>query len=350
METMTPAELQYQQEHIHEDRGSEVVGAVITVAILATVAVTLRFMSRKHMKVAISWDDYLMIPALVLALGLCFIDGYGVRFGTGRHLLAVGLQNVQVFLKLEYAFQIIYAFTLTLVRLSILMFYRRLFPKESMSRIWKTCYYLIVFLVVGFFISGTTSLVFVCTPIHFFWTMAGDGHCINFQLLLYFGASLTIICDLAVLLLPMPIVWNLQMKRSKRIGVMGIFLLGGFVCVASIVRMFYVHQVVPVNPTWTQVDPAIWSTVEPCIGIVSACLPIIGPACRRRSGSTRTKSWRSWTKRSTQSSSYVTNSGDRHTVPGSLQKKPAATATVYSRDTQSDEEMALPLRDVEPRR
>ncbi|KAI4171562.1 MAG: hypothetical protein LQ343_004154 [Gyalolechia ehrenbergii] len=149
----------------------------------------------------------------------------------------------------------------------------------------------------------------------------------------------------------MPIVWNLQMKPSKKIGVMGVFLLGGFsACVASIVRMFYLNQVVAVDPTWTQVNPAIWSTVEPCIGIVSACLPIIGPTFRTKLGSIRATSWLSRDKRSAQSNSYVINPGDRRNVSGSLQKKPVASATVYSRDTQSDEEMAVPLRDIEPRR
>ena len=92
---------------------------------------------------------------------------------------------------------------------------------------WRVCLSMAFFLVLGFFISGLASVIFECTPISYFWTRTGNGHCVNVTLLLYFSASLTVLADISILLLPMPIVWNLQMKRSKKIGVMGIFLLGG---------------------------------------------------------------------------------------------------------------------------
>lgn len=42
----------------------------------------------------------------------------------------------------------------------------------------------------------------------------------------------------------------------------------------------------------TQTNPAIWSTIEPSIGIVSACLPIMGPVLRSRTiTEIRSTSW-----------------------------------------------------------
>ena len=42
----------------------------------------------------------------------------------------------------------------------------------------------------------------------------------------------------------------------------------------------------------TQTNPAIWSTIEPSIGIVSACLPIMGPVLRSRAiTEIRSTSW-----------------------------------------------------------
>lgn len=65
MPGITPSEIIYQQQHIRDDRSSDVVGASITMAVLAAAAVTLRFLSRKQTKVAISHDDYFMLSALV---------------------------------------------------------------------------------------------------------------------------------------------------------------------------------------------------------------------------------------------------------------------------------------------
>lgn len=49
------------------------------------------------------------------------------------------------------------------------------------------------------------------------------------------------------------------------------------VCIASIVRVISVEKVDIADPTWTAVEADIWSTVEPCIAIVSACLPMMAP-------------------------------------------------------------------------
>ena len=59
------SEIQYQREHIHEDRSSDIVVSHIICITLATVAVTLRFLSRRLCKAAILADDYMIIAALV---------------------------------------------------------------------------------------------------------------------------------------------------------------------------------------------------------------------------------------------------------------------------------------------
>ncbi|KAL8989197.1 MAG: hypothetical protein Q9177_001871 [Variospora cf. flavescens] len=363
MSGMTPSQYLYQKEHILDNRYADVVGTAVSMAIVATAAVTIRFECRRRMKVAIAWDDWLMLASLIFSLGLCFILGYGTNFGTGRHLLAIGDGNVQKYLQLTYAFQIIYGFALVTARLSILYFYHRLFPRESAPRWWRACLYVVTFFVIGWFIAGLCCVTFICTPISYYWTRTGNGHCINEMAVMYLSAALTIVADILILLLPLPVIWNLHMRRSKKIGVMTIFLLGGFTCVATIVRFCYVPKIVLVDPTWTQVDPGLWSTIEPCLGIVSACLPIIGSLLRSKLGSSvsnssgpgggsGSKSWfsRSNNKRSSQGAvSYGLDSSDRRKDSGPLSnsKKPDMTATVYSKNTQSDEEMALPLRDIQ---
>ena len=65
MAGFSPDNIGYQLQHIHDDRSADLVGTVITMAILVTIAMTLRFISRKQMRVAISYDDYSMLFALV---------------------------------------------------------------------------------------------------------------------------------------------------------------------------------------------------------------------------------------------------------------------------------------------
>ena len=88
------------------------------------------------------------------------------------------------------------------------------------------------------------------------------------------------VTDIAILILPMHPVWHLRIPQAQKLAVMGIFLLGGFVCIASIVRLYYLDRISNSDPTWTTFNAATWSTVEVCLGVVSACLPVMSPLFR----------------------------------------------------------------------
>ncbi len=60
-----PKALQYQLDHVHDDRGPEMVVSVIVVSVLAVLAVALRLVCRRQLKVSMSWDDYTIIIGLV---------------------------------------------------------------------------------------------------------------------------------------------------------------------------------------------------------------------------------------------------------------------------------------------
>ena len=53
------------------------------------------------------------------------------------------------------------------------------------------------------------------------------------------------------------------------------------VCVASLVRIYYMTFLSKsVDITWEMGNVFIWSSVEPCVGIVCACLPTLQPLLR----------------------------------------------------------------------
>ena len=53
------------------------------------------------------------------------------------------------------------------------------------------------------------------------------------------------------------------------------------VCVASIIRLhFLTFMDGAVDITWTLSNVYVWSTVEPCVGIICACLPVLQPIIR----------------------------------------------------------------------
>jgi len=76
-------------------------------------------------------------------------------------------------------------------------------------------------------IAFTTVTMFQCTPIPYFWnkTIAG-GHCVDTAAFWYGHAAWNTAADVLVILLPIPVIRSLQMGRSQKLAVMGVFGLG----------------------------------------------------------------------------------------------------------------------------
>ena len=86
-----------------------------------------------------------------------------------------------------------------------------------------------------------------------------------------------VLTDFIILALPIHPLWQLQRPFKEKIEIMAMFLLGGFVCFASIYRAIVVHQLSRYDPCWSD-DPVIWWTViELSTAIISACLPTLRP-------------------------------------------------------------------------
>ena len=57
------------------------------------------------------------------------------------------------------------------------------------------------------------------------------------------------VTDAIVLCLPLPVVWSLKTGINKKIGLSFAFALGGFTCIASIIRMAILPQLNPMDIT-----------------------------------------------------------------------------------------------------
>lgn len=57
----------------------------------------------------------------------------------------------------------------------------------------------------------------------------------------------------------------------------GMFMLGGFVCVVSIYRIPKMYSISLSDVSWSDVEPCVWSVVEVDVAIVCACLPTFRP-------------------------------------------------------------------------
>jgi hypothetical protein len=111
--------------------------------------------------------------------------------------------------------------------MSLIMFYHRLFPIKKVTYALSFC----TFLVLGWWIAIYVVAIVQCTPYSHFWEQylnpEAKGKCINVYAFFMANAALSVMTDFIILLIPIPLVMNLQMPLSQRIFVCSIFLLGG---------------------------------------------------------------------------------------------------------------------------
>ena len=81
--------------------------------------------------------------------------------------------------------------------------------------------------IVMFGISSILLGIFTCTPISYYWTGTGNGHCINKQAFWFSNAALNIITDIILWSMPIPVLRSLQLPRKQKYGLMIIFAVGG---------------------------------------------------------------------------------------------------------------------------
>ena len=143
--------------------------------------------------------------------------------GTGRHLEAVGSETLLVWLKLEVIEQYVYMLSITFPKFAILCLYNRVFTTKF-YRHWITITAVIVVLAL---ISSTITAFTICRPFEYSWdkTIPG-GKCAN-QMAAYRYISLpNILIDAIIMVLPLHVVWNLQMGFAHKVGLTVTFMTG----------------------------------------------------------------------------------------------------------------------------
>ena len=78
-----------------------------------------------------------------------------------------------------------------------------------------------------FLFSKWLVVALQCLPIHSFWQPEVPHHCFD-QVTYYIAqGSLNFVSDVFVVVMPIPILWNLHLPTPRRVALVIVFLLGG---------------------------------------------------------------------------------------------------------------------------
>jgi len=119
----------------------------------------------------------------------------------------------------------IYITTLALCKISILLFYLRIFPSRAFRIICQTiAAATIVYTIVFLFLT-----LFQCTPVAYIWEgwqKASKGECRDPAVTAYVSAAINIALDFSILLLPVPWLVKLHVSLKRKLNVLLMFSIG----------------------------------------------------------------------------------------------------------------------------
>ena len=257
------------------NRNTVVKTTTIIFTILAIVSVILRFWSRRLTNARLGWDDFFVVAALLCSL---VVDGLvleGTNLGETNHEFMVNPNGTVITQKTQLASLWTGAASRTVVRLSIIALYLRIFTILSKFRRTLVVSGVIV-VVLDLFLA--LLFTFQCRPVAYFWNnKIQGGHCLNQAQVPAALCGVDTATGLWVLILPMPAVRRLQTTLKRKMVLIGLFSIGGFACITALIRIPFVLEIDDTDLDYSVVPFTIWTTIENNMGIISVSLPTMAP-------------------------------------------------------------------------
>ncbi|KAH7112364.1 hypothetical protein EDB81DRAFT_670997 [Dactylonectria macrodidyma] len=247
-----------------ETRAPLLIGVVVLLLSIATLMVGLRVLCRTLIK-RFELDDMAAVMTLVMT-----------RYGLGRHEWMLSDENLLLYRRAFWVSILFYMMTLFWAKITFLLHYHRLMPASRMRYVYLGS---IAFLSLW----GVSQIILAfiqCIPLKALWDPSIKGKCLQNTLSLwYFNGVFNIVTDFAIIILPLPIYWKIQLPRAQKVYVMCIFGLGFFTVAVSILRMQWLKPAS--DQTWWNATAASWSLAELTSAITCACLPTFKPLITR---------------------------------------------------------------------
>lgn len=188
--------------------------------------------------------------------------------------------------------QILWVTAVSLIRASVLCLYIHIFRTNSFC---LACYTVHVF---NFLYFGSTIMAacLICRPLAANWD-AGIGHCGNQKSLdLYIGVF-NLLMDICVVILPMPVLWHLQMSQSKKVVLSGMFGMGIVyvlprtrqsmtrfltatrcsICAVTLARIRVTSLIHDGNEQKIYALITLFACLEAQLSVINTCLPVMRP-------------------------------------------------------------------------
>ncbi|KAK4230138.1 hypothetical protein QBC38DRAFT_357712 [Podospora fimiseda] len=254
-----------------------IVGTVLS--IVAVIVMVLRIYCRISItQGGLRVDDWLMLAGVVGNVGFSIANMTCAWYGAGIHVadraLETWLENNAGLFQSHYANRLLYVIALGLVKMSLLISYLRLGP----DRWARHAIYFLMFTVIGLTLATMFVCIFECWPPSLYWKLSAEfsslaaKKCMNdTSRKIFFQANgiINIVQDIGIYLLPIPILWKLQVPRRQKFAMLFLFSVGFVSLVAACIRVHYILKISKGEDIWYYfADYLNWCSIEVYAAII----------------------------------------------------------------------------------
>ncbi|KAJ5639149.1 uncharacterized protein N7484_007011 [Penicillium longicatenatum] len=256
---------------------------------LSFIAVCLRCFVRIKLVKAFGWDDGLMVFAMLLNILFALCGITGALYGIGQKtdvLIERGTMETAMFW--WWLGQTVYVWVCGVAKASIALALLRL----TVSRMHRVALWGVIAVTTIVGLVFWFMLTLQCHPVSYFWQRVRmyntppeilSGSCVNLDGIIdiaYVYSVTATMCDLTLGLLPVSLVWNLQMNARTKAALAGILGMGCVASAAVIVRIPFLHDYKDTNFLYATTNISIWSNIEAGLGIAAGSLVTLRPLFR----------------------------------------------------------------------
>lgn len=327
------------------------------VTALALVIVVLRVYIRRFVLKSLGADDIVISLAMLVAIVnyVCFIGE--TTHGLGRHITAIGPEDMLQLSKWQFMHSWLVLLCASLVKISICLLLLRLVTRPIYRwSLWGIGIFIAVYNTICIF-----TIIFACIPVAANWDYSLMTTAKCFSMSTYRGlgilnSAVSMFTDVLLVILPMPIIYHLQIERRAKLVLIAIMSLGLIAVGAGAAKTAAQFNFLADPDRFYHDRFFVWAAVESCFGMMCASTPTLRPLLSSCGGVLRrTYNSSSLSRRRTSpSDSAATSQGSTGKTETDLEKAPGPVVSVdeihpdspRSKDSRSSVLSGLYQKDV----
>ncbi|KAF2209581.1 hypothetical protein CERZMDRAFT_86900 [Cercospora zeae-maydis SCOH1-5] len=254
---------------------------------LATLSILIRAVSRiqRSRHNGTRSTALLDVDDIILVIGWANLTWFTIlnilgseKYMTSRHMWDVVPSMYSPMAKITWLAEFAFLVCGACVKVSVLLFYRRL-GQGTYPKMWSwACIGAIVF-TLAWTLAFLLALIFNCSPTEAYWMGFSIEYdrkytCVNTTVNNLLAGIMAVISDLYAVALPCFLMRKIRLPQAQKTGLYAVFSAGLLVVLAGSVRTYYLYQVGHSSDVSSVVfDVFAWSQAELCMGFLCASAP-----------------------------------------------------------------------------